>query len=94
MGAQTSAKQKVLSIYINEVEFSVANHSFYGMQTEFSITTAPQQLLVGVHAVHSDVFIPDCPQLYKVVLLALCARSRPLLFLSLSNLIFVRIIQL
>jgi hypothetical protein len=56
----------VLGIYINDVEFPIANHSFSGMQTEYSITMGSHQLLVGVHAIHSDVSIPDCPhQFYK-----------------------------
>ena len=56
----------MLGIYINDVEFPIANHSFSGMQTEYSITMGSHQLLVGVHAIHSDVSIPDCPhQFYK-----------------------------
>jgi hypothetical protein len=60
--AETPSSTKTLRIYINDVDLPIANHTFHDMQTEFSISMSSHQLLVGVHAVHSDVFIQDCPR--------------------------------
>jgi hypothetical protein len=74
--AETLSSAKTLRIYINDVDFPIANHTFHDMETEFSISMSPHQLLVGVHAVHSDVFIQDCPRSFfqaSMPLLCRCA---------------------
>jgi len=66
---------KVLRIFINDVDLPIANHSFLGLQTEFSLSIGSHQILVGVHAVHGDVLIDDCPRaIYQAsLLLAPCS---------------------
>lgn len=59
---ETLSSAKVLRIYFNDVDYAIANHTFHEMATEYSISMGPNQMLVGVHAVHSDVFIHDCPR--------------------------------
>jgi hypothetical protein len=59
--SETLSLEKMLRIYINDVDYPIANHSFLGLQAEYSIFMEANQMLVGIHAVHSDVLIRDCP---------------------------------
>ena len=65
--AESFSLAKVLRIFINDVDLPIANHSFVGMQTEFSVGIGANQILVGVHAVHGDVLVSGCPRgIYQV----------------------------
>ena len=96
--AETLSSAKTLRIYINDVDLPIANHTFHDMQTEFSISMSSHQLLVGVHAVHSDVFIQDCPRSFFQASMPLLCRfcaslSRFLFCCRALTFIFFRISQ-